>query len=101
MGSLGRTPTHYDTSAFVRRWLLALLMYSHRVCHLRQQQPSTTVFVYYQVQQWKGTVDELLPQEWGWKESDGGLSLSRLTYHQLHWNSYGSSDAPARQTAAA
>ncbi|KAJ8416228.1 hypothetical protein AAFF_G00382500 [Aldrovandia affinis] len=57
--------------------------------------------VYYQVQQWKGTVDELLPQEWGWKESDGGLSLSRLTYHQLHWNSYGSSDAPARQTAAA
>ncbi|KAJ8398943.1 hypothetical protein AAFF_G00416100 [Aldrovandia affinis] len=29
--------------------------------------------VYYQVQQWKGTVDELLPQEWGWKESDGGL----------------------------
>jgi hypothetical protein len=29
--------------------------------------------VYYQVQQWKGTVDELLPQDWGWKESDGRL----------------------------
>ena len=27
--------------------------------------------VYYQVQQWKGTVDDLLPQDWGWKECDG------------------------------
>lgn len=27
--------------------------------------------VYYQVQQWKGTADELLPSDWGWKESDG------------------------------
>ena len=29
--------------------------------------------VYYQVQQWKGTACELLPQEWGWEENDGGL----------------------------
>ncbi|WAR03769.1 hypothetical protein MAR_010327 [Mya arenaria] len=29
--------------------------------------------VYYQVQQWKGTVNNLLPQDWGWKESDGLL----------------------------
>jgi hypothetical protein len=29
--------------------------------------------VYHQVQQWKGTADELLPPYWGWKESDGGI----------------------------
>lgn len=29
--------------------------------------------VYFQVQQWKGSGDELLPVEWGWRESDGGL----------------------------
>lgn len=34
-----------DTSAFVRRWLQALLMYSHRVCRLRQQQQSAAAFV--------------------------------------------------------
>ena len=26
--------------------------------------------VYYQVQQWKGTGDDLLPEEWGWRESE-------------------------------
>ncbi|KAJ8391936.1 hypothetical protein AAFF_G00084070 [Aldrovandia affinis] len=101
MGSLGRDLTHYDTSAFEK--------VATSTSHVQPQSlPPTSAAakyhslrVHYQVQQWKGTVDELLPQEWGWKESDGGLSLSRLTYHQLHWNSYGSSDAPARQTAAA
>lgn len=29
--------------------------------------------VYLQVQQWKGSGGELLPVEWGWKESDRGL----------------------------
>lgn len=29
--------------------------------------------VYYQVHQWKGTVDELDPAEWGWKASAEGL----------------------------
>ncbi len=28
--------------------------------------------VYLQVQKWKASGDELLPVEWGWKESDGG-----------------------------
>ncbi|WAR09411.1 hypothetical protein MAR_019369 [Mya arenaria] len=48
----------------------------------------------------------------GYRESDGTLtgdiermmghfSLSKLTYHQLHWNSCRSSDAAARQIAAA
>ena len=26
--------------------------------------------VYYQVQEWKGAGDGLLPEEWGWKESE-------------------------------
>ena len=43
MVSLGRDSTHYDTSTFVRRWLLELLMYSHRAYHLPLQQQSTTV----------------------------------------------------------
>ena len=30
--------------------------------------------VYYQVQQWIGTETGLLPQDWGWKESDGRLT---------------------------
>ena len=29
--------------------------------------------VYYQIQQWKGREVALLPQDWGWKESDGKL----------------------------
>lgn len=29
--------------------------------------------VYYQLQQWKGSVDKLSPQEWGWEESDVGF----------------------------
>ena len=29
--------------------------------------------VYYQIQEWKGTEARLLPQDWGWKESDGRL----------------------------
>ena len=29
--------------------------------------------VYYQMQQWKGREATLLPQDWGWKESDGML----------------------------
>ena len=29
--------------------------------------------VYFQIQQWKGNGDELLPVEWGWKESEAGL----------------------------
>ena len=29
--------------------------------------------VYHQVQQWKGEGDNLLPEEWGWKESEGIL----------------------------
>ena len=29
--------------------------------------------VFFQVQQWKGSGDELLPEEWGWRESDGVL----------------------------
>ncbi len=27
------------------------------------------------MQKWKASGDELLPVEWGWKESDGGLTL--------------------------
>jgi len=59
--------------------------------------------VCYQVQQWKGTACELLPQEWGWEENDGGLVpvQTDIQYIQLHRNCYRSSDAPARQTAAA
>ena len=30
--------------------------------------------VFFQVQQWKGFGDELLPEEWGWRESDGVLN---------------------------
>ena len=30
--------------------------------------------VYYQVQQWKETEAGLLPQDWGWKESDDRLA---------------------------
>ena len=29
--------------------------------------------VYFQVQQWKGSGDKLLPVEWGWSESETGL----------------------------
>lgn len=29
--------------------------------------------VYYQVRKWKGTADELNPQDWGWEEGDEGL----------------------------
>ena len=29
--------------------------------------------VYYQVQQWKARGDDLLPEEWGWEESEGTL----------------------------
>ncbi len=29
--------------------------------------------VYFQVQQWKGAGDDFLPEEWGWKESEGIL----------------------------
>ena len=29
--------------------------------------------VYYQVQEWKGTVDRQVPQDWGWKDSEWGL----------------------------
>ncbi|WAR30325.1 hypothetical protein MAR_032867 [Mya arenaria] len=49
-----------------------------------------------QVQQWKETVDNVLPHDWGWKESNE--ILSELTYHQLLMNSYRSSDAAARQS---
>ena len=30
--------------------------------------------VYLQIQQWKGSRDDLSPVEWGWKESEGGLT---------------------------
>lgn len=29
--------------------------------------------VYFQVQTWKGSGDDLMPEEWGWKESEAGL----------------------------
>ncbi|WAR30265.1 hypothetical protein MAR_032807 [Mya arenaria] len=45
----------------------------------------------------KGTVDDLLPQNWERKESNRVLFLSELTYHQLQSNSCRSSDAAARK----
>ncbi|WAR30274.1 hypothetical protein MAR_032816 [Mya arenaria] len=48
------------------------------------------------VQQWKGNVDDLLPQNWEWKESNRVFFLSELTYHQLQSNSCRTSDAAAR-----
>ena len=52
--------------------------------HTSQVQPQTlpptlaaakfhSLRVFYQVQQWKGSSNELVPQDWGWKESEGLL----------------------------
>ena len=57
--------------------------------------------VYYQVQQWKGTDVSSCRRNGGGKRMMGVLYLSRQTYIQLHRNCYRSSDAAARQTAAA
>ena len=52
--------------------------------HTSQVQPQTlppttaaakfhSLRVYYQLQQWKGAGNELVPEEWGWRESEGSL----------------------------
>ena len=52
--------------------------------HTSQVQPQTlpstlaaakfhSLRVFYQVQQWKGSSNELVPEDWGWKESEGLL----------------------------
>ena len=35
--------------------------------------------VYFQVQQWKGTGDGLLPEEWGWRESEDEILVPVTT----------------------
>ncbi|WAR15638.1 hypothetical protein MAR_005743 [Mya arenaria] len=78
MGKLGRDSTHYGAIVFVRRWQLALLMFSHKAYHLHQHQQNIivsecTTKCSSTVNKKKGTVNNLLPQDWGWKESDGLL----------------------------
>ncbi len=59
------------TSDFARKWLQTLPTSKHTLCHPLRLQHSLRVYL--QVQQWKGSGGELLPVEWGWKESDRGL----------------------------
>ena len=35
--------------------------------------------VYFQVQQWKGTRDGVLPEEWGWRESEDEILVPVTT----------------------
>ena len=86
-------------SLFAKKVATSILMYSHRADHLPQLQ-NISLCVYYEVQQWKRTVYDRLPQECGWKESDEMFSLSKLTYHQLYRTSCRLSDAVAIQIVA-
>ena len=53
--------------------------------------PSTTAFTSITRQQWKGREAGLLPQDWGWKESDGTLipvttNLDQAPTDLLHYS---------------
>ena len=81
---------HYSITIFAKWLLLALLMSQaaakyHMLC------------VYYHAQQCKGTVYNHLSHDLKCKESD---FLSKLTYHQLHRNTYMLPDAFTTQIEA-
>ena len=60
----------YDTSGFVRKW-----PGTHPTIQPQILPPTSaaakfhSLRVYYQVQQWKGIGDGLLPENWGWRKS--------------------------------
>ncbi len=74
-GKLTDTLDSLQLGGYVRMWLQSHVhvMLNRRCYHQHQVQQNTIATLYLQVQEWKGSADELNPTDWGWQEGDEGF----------------------------
>ena len=46
-------------------------LYPHKFYHQQLLRQNTVVYVFYQIQQWKSSMEKLDPEQWGWNKNVG------------------------------